>query len=215
MDSVDSQSDSDQTFSPNHNLGTWVLVSALVLTGLSIIAAHAPPRVRLLGLFPVACGLIAGWLLIRVAAGVRLQTSRVATLLATALIAASLLGMTFESHRMFAAKVRAQFASAAPDLLEARWLSQPPAGATAKERAQFKRVRQDLAKARRDRRRLLSDRSSFRGYLAHRVLALGVWQSPWPELLWACEILLATTAGAFLFHRSRGDIDATSSESLS
>jgi hypothetical protein len=192
-----------------------VLVGALVLTGLAIIAAHAPPRVRLLGLFPVAHGLIAGWLLTQVAAGVRRQTSRGATLLATALIAASLLGTTFESHRMFAAKVRAQFTAAATDLLDGKWLSQLSAGATAKERAEFERVKQDLAKARRDRRRLLSDRSSFRDYLGHRVLALGVWRSPWPQLLWACEILLATTAGTFLFHKGGGDIDATSSESLS
>jgi hypothetical protein len=213
--SANSQPDSASTSAPKRSVGSWLFVSALALTGLAIIAAHAPPRVRLLVLFPVAHGLLAGWLLMRVGVAVQLRTSRTTTILATVFIAAGLLGTMFESHRMYAAKVRRDFSAAAPNFFDTKRLSVPLDEATAEERAEFERMKKDLETARRDRNRLLARRAGFRGYLTYHVSSLGGWPFPWPELLWGGEMLLATIAGALLFHRQSHDVADASSESLS
>lgn len=81
----------------------WLLISVVSLTVLSLAAAHAPAAIRLLGLFGIGFGLLAGYGIGRLAAALRKSLTVVYMLLTFLLIAAAGCGVVWESRRIYAA----------------------------------------------------------------------------------------------------------------
>ncbi len=164
----------------------WLFAAVVGLTALSVAAAHAPPRIRLIGLFTIGFGLLAGWTLSFLAKQILPGPRRVVTWLAFPLIASATFGMTWESHRQWTAAVERQRsgdkkASQLLDRLDSQ--SDLP--------ADFKN---DLSQA-------VADKSGFTSYLRERTSALGAWKAPWPAVFWLCELLFGSLAGTWLARR--------------
>ncbi len=161
---------------------SWLARTVLVVLALSIAAAQAPPRVRLLGLFSVAVG---GAMGVAAAFFTRPHPNRIVRrwLLAMSLMAfAGLAGSTWMAFRVEAAELAR---------LEAVWRPKSP--------------EQQLAEKMADRINRESNAQAgvmleeFRWYLTRRVRQLGAWPSPWPEVFWCAELLAGSAAAAWGF----------------
>jgi hypothetical protein len=168
------------------------LVCSLVgLTALTLAAAHAPGRIRLLGLFAVAFGAVCGWGLARGAAYFGVSDRSIVRLVtAMILIGAAETGLTLESWRLYVVDLRKTY--------------DPEASAEVVGGGQPFVPDSLLKKAREERQRALEAKSRLPAYLRHRVKNLGDWPAPWPVVFWVGEVILGTAAGVAVCLRSGG-----------
>ena len=90
---------SSQTGGAVSNL-TWLIVCLLVVAVLCLMAAHAPPRIRLIGLFPAGLGLLIGWFVVWSIPQFNSNSSRRVVIVTAGLLAfAGWIGVTFETFR--------------------------------------------------------------------------------------------------------------------
>jgi hypothetical protein len=151
----------------------WLLLSVVAVSVLAIAAVHAPARMKLLGLFALLYGLLAGWLLGKAARATSRRLSKLQLVLSFLLIATGQCGVTTESHRLHRAAVMQQF-----------------------ERSpEAKLPRADKM------RQLLREGAHFSAYLQYRVSRLGAWPEPWPAVFWGFEVLVCGAAGTWLTAR--------------
>ena len=166
---------------------SWLTRTALVVLALSIAAAQAPARVRLLGLFSVGVGCAMG---AATAFLTRPHPRRIAGqwLLAMSVMAsAGLAGSTWMAFRVEAAELARLEAAWRPKSSEQQFaenlvgkMSQESKGAIPAAQSGF-------------------TFEEFRWYLARRVRQLGPWPSPWPEVFWCAELLAGGAAAAWGF----------------
>ena len=155
---------------------SWLARAALVVLALSIAAAQAPTRVKLLGLFAVAVG---GAMGAASAFFTKPHPNRVSLrwLLAMALMAlCGLAGSTWLAFRSDAA-------------LLAKTPQQQMAATMMKQMERDSGGEIDSAPT-------TSVVNEFRWYLARRARQLGTWPSPFPELFWCAELLAGGAAAA-------------------
>lgn len=161
----------------------WVGLCVVGLTALTLLAAHAPGRIRLLVLFAIVLGALCGWGMSRAAEWLGIAPkSIVATGLAGVLLAAAQVGLTLESWRLYVEDRRKEY---------------------------FEDTKKGLLKPLHEQvveklRPIFERETTFAAYLEHRVKNLGEWESPWPAVFWAVEILLGTAAGIVVFRRAAG-----------
>lgn len=178
----------------------WLALGAVGLALLSFLAAHAPPRVKLLGLFAVGYGFLAGWGLSRLADLVDLSNRRVLISASLALILAGQLGLVWESHRLYEVRERKRLETTAQPLFPQ--LLQQTAKLESGEDLDNLRTAEALASSlQQERQRVLAERTRFQNYLKHRVSALGDWPPPWPLVFWCVETFLGTFVGVGVIHR--------------
>src|SRR3954462_16028723 len=85
------------------NIALWLLFAVIGLTALTLVFVHAPERIKLIGLYGVAYGLIAGWGLGLLAAKFHLPCTILSSTMASLLIIIGGMGLALESHRIWAA----------------------------------------------------------------------------------------------------------------
>lgn len=187
----------------------WFVMSALGLTVLTLTAAHAPARIKLIGLFVVGYGLAAGAGLGALARISGVQRRRLIVWLATAFIAAGEVGMAVEAHRLYAAHVQRNVEGDKNVLTMARLFREGSLPDDPQQRAQYEQMQQTVRKAADLRRREQEKQSSFAGYLRHRISPLGSWPDPWPAVFWLAEVLLGTAAGTWIMSRMTRTIGRT------
>lgn len=169
-----------------HDTGSalWFWPGALAVSaGLAIAAAHAPARIRLLGVFSVVFGLILGRLLVHLAATLhqRLNIPQIAWV--GVVTAAGLVGSVCHLVALQPIPAPPTLSHPVATILAARMQVengiQP--GDTIPE---FKPVEYKPP--------TFGNRVQI--YLKSRVQNLGTWPSPWPELFWGAEVLAGTAA---------------------
>ena len=162
----------------------WLVVSLLGLSLAALAAAWAP---KMVGLFLIGFGLLAGALLGALARTFQVRR-RAAVPLSAALIAASLVGLTLRTHQIWAERSREilRSNSAPPVLLPSKSLEGLP--------DDVRRTFESAAEAQRPN-------LSFPGYLADRTDPLGTWPVPWAVLFWGAEIAAGTISGTCLARR--------------
>jgi hypothetical protein len=209
---LDSQLSTLDSSTTHHSPLTGLFCCLVGLTALTLAAAHAPGRIRLLGLFAVAFGAVCGWGLARGAAyfavtvmpvdsslkrkqrndnsrpSLALQASIMRLVIVGVLIAAAETGLTLESWRLY--------------VVELRKLYDPEASTEAVGGGQPFVPDSLLKQAREERQQVLVEKSRFAAYLQHRVKELGDWSAPWPAVFWLGELLLGTAAGVVVFRQS-------------
>lgn len=172
----------------------WLALGAIFLTAVTLLCAHAPARIRLLGLFAVAYGLFSGYALKHLARIVALRQAGAIIALTFVAVAAGQSALTLESYRIAAAahasemqrELESDKSRAALALILQS--SAPPADSQARQ--MFDEMQETLG-----------IRMSFANYLARRFSTLGQWSSPWPEIFWSVEILMSAAAGAWMASR--------------
>ena len=158
---------------------SWLARAALVVLALSIAAAQAPARVKLLGLFSVAVGCAMGAVS---AVLTRPHPNRVSWRWLLALGSMAFAGLTGSTWLAFRADAASQ----------AKSPQQQMAATMMKQMARDSGGEIDSAPT-------ASVVNDFRWYLTRRVRQLGKWSSPWPELFWSLEMLAGSVAAAWCF----------------
>ena len=173
-------------------LSRWLAAGAVFLTAWTLVCAHAPSRIKLIGLFALAYGLLAGLVLKHLARLAGLRPSWQLPALTFVLVAAGQVGLALESHRLYAAEVQRNIESDKSRAALALMLqtSEPPADP--ESRALFDDMRQTLG---------APSQTRFADYLQHRLSSLGNWPAPWPEVIWCLEIAASAAAAAWLASR--------------
>lgn len=148
----------------------WFAVCVLVTAGLSLVAAHAPGRVRLLGLFSIVFGAVIGWLVVWLAQRLDTRPKRTSIgLLAAVLTLGGLIGCLWETIRV----EEVMHPKSANEQLAERLYQQM-------QNNNGKSMPRDQ-----------SPLDKYRSYLTRRVRQLGDWKSPWPETIWLVELFAA------------------------
>ena len=195
----------DATSSEPGSALQFVLGAVVVAGGLGLLAAQAPARIRLVGLFSLGLGLLTGWLLTSLAGrlNVRLDAAKIAVIgivtlggLVTsvcATVAQQPPPPPVRDMHPIEAQVMARMRKAA----ESSGSEAPdPAGPTISVLPAIPRI--DVTPA-----PPTGFASRVRTYLQRRVEMLGDWISPWPELFWGGELLAATAGSVWMASRSR------------
>ncbi len=160
----------------------WLMASLVATTAVSLAAAHAPPRVRLIGLFSIAFGLLVGWMVVRLADLSDVCPSRQIVSIAAAILAlGGLVGNTWETSRLDQLRTGDPAKERMAEQLIEQMKTQPVTGNP---------IPYDLSKL-----------SAFRWHLSRRIRQLGRWPSPWPEYFWLAELLTASAASVWFSNR--------------
>ena len=163
-------------------------MSAVGVTLLTLAAVHAPGRIKLLGLYALAIGLVAGFGMGSLSRMLNIGAAAPIVLITFLLIVAAQTGMAVESHRLWAAKAWEAFEATPQGRLAKSTTADPRAP------ADFKAGLQELIDRQRESLR-------FGDYLAHRISPLGEWREPWPLVFWLGESIVSAVAGTFVFWR--------------
>ena len=176
----------DEVRSVENSHFVWILACCLCVGVLAMMAAHAPARIRLIGLFSVGFGLIVGWLTTRLAQLLEVRPARsVIIMLAASLTLVGLVATTWQTFRL-------------DELTQVKTIDEELAARLMREFDRQQGIATpDLTPS--------SSLQSFRGYLARRVSQLGRWSSPWPELFWWGECASASVAAGWFAQRSLSD----------
>jgi len=197
---------------PLADLVVWFVIGSIAVALLFSASVHLPQRVKLPGLSGVVLGILAGWGLGWWAAAKNLQRPVLVVILTCGMIAAGEVLAAVETHRL---GLKPEKSGAKPEQIQRdmvtegmrQYYAQEPGDLTEKELARwregrdfFERGEQQLKEARKAARL----HRSFYGYLANRVdqKTWGKWDYPWPAVFWGAEIVLGSTAGAWLAFRS-------------
>ena len=181
MTSPASQSSSLVTF------GLWLAVCVIVVTGLSLAAAHAPPRIRLIFLFFLAFGLLVGWLIVIIAQKIDGRFSRRPVVILAAVFSfVGLAGSTVETVRL----EEFRRASLGKEGLAERFRDQLELQATGNPVEEID----------------TSATMALRLHLSRRLRQLGHWGSPWTEGCWLVELAVAAVASAWACNLTMKDV---------
>jgi hypothetical protein len=174
-------------------------------------SVYAPREVKLVGPYGVALGILAGWGLGRWALARNLHRPLAVATLTWGLIAAGEVLAAVQTHRLGLIPERS---ATKPEQLQRDMLtegmreyySHEPEGLSEEEVATWRQARdafergEQLHEEAREAARL---HRSFYGYLANRIdpKKWGTWSYPWPAVFWIAEVVLGSTAGAWLAAR--------------
>jgi hypothetical protein len=190
----------------------WLAVGAAGVALLFAGSVHVPQEVKLVGLYGIGLGLLAGWGLGQWALARNLRRPTLVAAFAWGMIAAGEVLAAVQSHRL---GVKPERSESMPDQIQRdmvtegmrQYYAHEPEDASAEDlvkwregREFFERGERQLQEHREARRR----QRSFYGYLANRIpeKKWGKWDHPWPAVFWVAEVLLASTAGAWLARRT-------------
>lgn len=175
----------------------WLGVSVPALGLLTFLVANAPERVKLIGLFPLGVGCLAGIALGLLARELRVPPSRYWIVPVWCLIAGVQIGMTWLAYSRRAEFLQSRQEKDPLSEVTQQVLTNDTGEETVESRATLEALRESVHRGEEIRR----ERVTFAGYLQYRVTALGKWEAPWPTVFWATEVLIAATAGTWLAWR--------------
>lgn len=181
-------SSKDEANPPGSSPLIWLAGGLIGTVAISLVAAHAPPRIRLIGLFSIVFGLAIGWSLSRLAEKLECRISQTDMgVVVVILSVAGLIGCTWETWRL--EEVRKP--KSGNDAIVARMIEQM-------------KLQTSIGQARSVPNQLemvpppSSSLTEFRRYLARRIRQLGEWSSPWPEAFWLLEICAGAAASVWI-----------------
>lgn len=182
----------------------WCIGALAVIALSAAIAINLPERVKLLGLFPLIWAGFLGTALHWWADENFVSVRGWPTLLTGLLIAAGEVGIVLGGWMLYRAELQRQF-DATPEMsFETAVVAQRDAGSRTKMPAQP--LKSDVSEQQelglsaeiQERRAVLMQLPTF---LFRRLQRVGELASPYPEIFWACEILLGTAVGVWCFQR--------------
>ena len=168
--------------------GVWFPLALVLAAILGAIAAHAPARVKLVGLFAVGVGVLAGTALAYAGRALHIVVSRTHQLALGLCILTALAVATAEAYRLHLQFWDDHFQSIPMSGQLTEFTPEQIAAMPRESREVAMQIRGEMSR----RRELLS----FPGFLSHRLPeGMSHWAAPWPTVWWLAEIIFATVAG--------------------
>lgn len=179
----------------------WLLGSVVGIVLFAVLAAHVPDRAKLLGLFPLIWGAVAGAGLRWWANECHLVSPRWLLGISCLLLATGEAGIVAESWRVHRADLQRQFDSdpSAGFVRQAQkqGAQSPEKAKDSTEAALQKQLQAEMERVRELRRYA----RSLPAFLQRRLKKLGDLPQPWPELFWAGEIVLGSLCGMWVLNQ--------------
>jgi hypothetical protein len=181
---------------PRNGWLSWLLLFVLGTASISLAAVYLPPRVKMLGLFAVGIGLLAGGLAAWLARVFELRSppSILMTAAAFLVILGGQVGMALESHRVFRTAEERALAANPKRAAVLRMLQSGNLPDDAKSEKMAADVRKTIG----------THGTSFTDYLRYRLSELGVQSGRAAWAIWILEIALGSLAGTWIFRRFAG-----------
>lgn len=160
----------------------FVLAAVIATAALALAAAHAPSRIRVLGLYSLAFGLLNALIQTRLAALLNVRITAIVIVLIAATTLAGLIGSVCQTVVL----------SPQSKPLDSNF--HPVAAMVAARMEKTEQVKELVP--------TFAER--LQSYLIRRVTLLGDWSSPWPEIFWGGELILGTAGAICLAYWVRG-----------
>ncbi|QDT28685.1 hypothetical protein [Gimesia panareensis] len=176
---------------------SWLLISLVLMTALSLLAVHLPERLKLLLVYAVVYGLIAGGMLATLAVKSGLTVTRSLLSVIVLLTISGQCLVLYLSHQRYQEATQRQFKLDQTALVIDRMFAkgEPPEDPQArKEYDQVLKQFQAAKKERQDKEQRLLKISS---YLEHRLSPVARLDAPWPLLFWLLELTLCSAAAVW------------------
>lgn len=188
----------DIASAPALSLRQWLLLAVCCVAILALLSAHAPGRIRLIGLFAVVFGLVAGGILGTAARNLKFANTRLLVPLTFVLIACGEAGMTTESHRVYITTLKAVYEKDIPSLplqlMKEQGSLETPKLDVQQQMKTAGKISQSFHE---DRLQILKEQSGFFRYLRYRISPLGEWAVPFATVFWICEVILGSLSGTW------------------
>jgi hypothetical protein len=191
------------------NVAVWLALGTVGVAIFFTASVHTPLEWKVLGVYPVVLGALAGWGLGQWAAVRKLRASALIIGLVWLLIVA---GEVLAAAQTYRARIKPERSELKPEQLldrdmvneaERQYFSSEPEGLSEEGRVRWREARESFERGEQRRREATEARRlhrSFYGYLANRIpeKKWGQWSYPWPAVFWGAEVLLGSTLGAWL-----------------
>lgn len=167
----------------------WFAISLILITALSLIAVHLPERLKLLLVFAIVYGLIAGGGLTTLAVKMGLSVKRPILISLVCLIIFGQSLTLYLTHQRYKESMQRQFQADQTLLVLERMqrTGAPPEDSEARQ--QYDQVVQQIDKAKAERKAKEKQLLKISSYLQHRISSITSLGTPWPELFWFCELI--------------------------
>ncbi|WP_417391592.1 hypothetical protein [Gimesia sp.] len=181
------------TISSKSSFFQWFCIGLVLITALSILAVHLPERLKLLLVFAVVYGLIAGGLLTSLAVklDVPVKRSLLVSILCLTVFGQSL--VLYLSHQRYKEATLQQFKLDKTSLMLNRMMQgEPPSDP--ESRKQYDQVLKQFEAAKQERQDKEQQLLAVSSYLQHRISSVARVEAPWPQLFWTIELVLSCLA---------------------
>ncbi|MFN0197999.1 MAG: hypothetical protein ACKVT0_14735 [Planctomycetaceae bacterium] len=183
----------------------WWGSSTIILAVLGMLAVHAPARIKLIGLFSIAIGLLAGFASRYLAMMWGLSPTKSLMVSVGIMLLALQIGVgvgTWQRHlRVLDADKEAN-----PVLAQMALQREQVLAARTEDGSDERKLQQEMLQSIESNERMLLDEIDrerrFGHYLEQRLSTIGALTPPWPAVIWSAEILLGTAAGLWIFRRT-------------
>jgi hypothetical protein len=171
---------------------SWLVLFLVATASISLAAVHLPPRVKMLGLFAIGHGLLAGWAAARLAAVFDLPAGKaVWSAVVFVVILGGQIEMAVESRRLAQTAEERAIAANPKRAALLRMLESGKFPDDPKSKQVIDDTRQTIG----------AQGTSIADYLQFRVSALGIQSRPLAAAIWFLEIGLGSLAGMWIFGR--------------
>ncbi|HAH45768.1 hypothetical protein [Gimesia sp.] len=181
------------TISSKSSFFQWFCIGLVLITALSILAVHLPERLKLLLVFAVVYGLIAGGLLTSLAVklDVPVKRSLLVSILCLTVFGQSL--VLYLSHQRYKEATLQQFKLDKTSLMLNRMMQgEPPTDP--ESRKQYDQVLKQFEAAKQERQDKEQQLLAVSSYLQHRISSVARVEAPWPQLFWTIELVFSCLA---------------------
>ena len=188
-----------QSESPGSRTGflSWLIISLVLMTALSLLAVHLPERLKLILVYAVVYGLVAGAMLSTLAVKTGLTVTRAILLTIVILTIAGQGLVLYLSHQRYQAATLRQFKLDQTTLVIDRMFAtgEPPEDPQA--RKEYDQVLEQFQAAKKERQEKKEHLLKISSYLEHRISPVAQLNAPWPLLFWLVELTLCCVAAVW------------------
>lgn len=188
-----------QSESPGSRSGflSWLIIGLILMTALSLLAVHLPERLKLILVYAVVYGLVAGAMLSTLAVKTGLTVTRGILLTIVILTIAGQGLVLYLSHQRYQAATLRQFKLDQTTLVIDRMFAtgEPPEDPQA--RKEYDQVLEQFQAAKKERQEKKQHLLKISSYLEHRISPVAQLHAPWPLLFWLVELTLCCVAAVW------------------
>ncbi|MBN73682.1 MAG: hypothetical protein CME32_30885 [Gimesia sp.] len=188
-----------QSESPGSRSGflSWLIIGLILMTALSLLAVHLPERLKLILVYAVVYGLVAGAMLSTLAVKTGLTVTRGILLTIVILTIAGQGLVLYLSHQRYQAATLRQFKLDQTTLVIDRMFAtgEPPEDPQA--RKEYDQVLEQFQAAKKERQEKKQHLLKISSYLEHRISPVAQLNAPWPLLFWLVELTLCCVAAVW------------------
>lgn len=176
---------------------SWLIISLVLMTALSLLAVHLPERLKLILVYTVVYGLIAGAMLGTLAVKSGLSVTRGLLSIIVLLTISGQCLVLYLSHQRYQAATQRQFKMDQTALVIDRMFATGEPPEDPQLRAEYDRVRKQFEAAKQERQEKEQRLLEISSYLEHRISPVAKLNPPWPLLFWLLELTLCSVAAVW------------------